>query len=249
MVIKKLKKFWKYMWEGDSLLSYILSFAFAFLVIKYLFFPGLGLIFGTDFPVVAIVSGSMEHKVVDGNICGKNMNNDGFLNGEEFWNACGQYYEDNYNLSYEEFENYRYSNGLNVGDVMILYGKNPEDIEEGEILIFKPQDKLKFDLNGNFKKGDSVFFNYNGPVIHRVVEKWQEDGKYYFQTKGDHNKDSGGASSRSVITSEGKIVNLNFDDFERKIPQEDVIGVAAFRIPYIGYVKILFMKFLGLFGI
>ena len=63
------KRFWRFIWYDDSALSYILNFAFAFVVIKFLFFPAIGFALNNDYPIVAIVSGSMEHKIVDGRIC------------------------------------------------------------------------------------------------------------------------------------------------------------------------------------
>lgn len=215
-----VKKFWDFLWNDDSLLSYVLNFALAFIFIKYLFFPGLGLVLHNDYPVVAIVSGSMEHKIVknydsSGNslpfvsICDKNFADfslKGSVNFDNWWGYCGDYYEKNYNLTKTDFESYPYQNGLNIGDVMVLYGEEPKDIEVGEVLVFVPNSR--------------EFFEQMGPVIHRVVQKWQdEDGKYHFRTKGDHNGQS-------------------FDNFEEDISEDQVIAVAKFRVPFIGYAKL-----------
>lgn len=195
-ILGNLKKFWRYVWYDDSLGSYVLNFLLAFLIIKYMFFPTVGFFLNNDYPIVAIVSGSMEHKITQdsfGNVygvCGikfldvdKNMG----LSYDEWWKYCGDYYEKNYNIRKDQFSEFDYSNGLNIGDVMILYGKNPENIELGEVLVFVPQNRQ--------------FFEQKGPVIHRVVEKWSdEDGRWHFQTKGDHNSES-------------------FANFERDIPQ------------------------------
>jgi signal peptidase I len=140
------------------------------------------------------------------------------LNYNEWWSLCGKYYQRNYNITSEEFKEFDYSNGLNIGDVMVLYGKDYEDIEIGEILVFIPEDK--------------TFFEQKGPVIHRVVDKWEDEkGNYHFQTKGDHNSQS-------------------FPHFERNISQEDVIGVAVVRVPFIGYAKIIIVEiFTGVLSI
>ena len=46
---------------------------------------------------------------------------------------------------------------------MFLSGASGENIHIGEIIVFE---------------------SYSGdPIIHRVVKKWYQDGKYYFQTK------------------------------------------------------------------
>ncbi len=170
-----LKKFWNYIWNDDSIGSYILNFVVAFIFIKFIFFPIIGFVLNNDYPIVAIVSGSMEHKIVNGQIC----NNTGLgekksLDIDLWWNYCGDYYKENFNLSLSDFKNFKYDNGLNIGDVMILYGKNPKNIKVGEVLVFVPQ--------------DIRFFKLKGPVIHRVVKKWiDKKGGIHFQTKGDHN--------------------------------------------------------------
>ena len=228
--LEQLKKFWHYLWYDDSLMSYVLNFALAFLFIKFIFFPSIGFALNNDYPVVAIVSGSMEHKFApktdsygrsllnkDGTytyaLCGetykkekKLFNFDKNVNLSEFWGECGNYYEKNFNISMEQFGEFKYKNGLNIGDVMILYGKDPKEIEIGDVLVFEPQSAL--------------FFETHGPVIHRVVRKWQDDsGDWHFRTKGDHNDQS-------------------FVNFENDIHEDKVIGVGSVRIPFIGYAKI-----------
>ncbi|NQZ84912.1 MAG: hypothetical protein HRU03_04275 [Nanoarchaeales archaeon] len=203
------KKFWLYIWYDDSIGSYIANFAFAYVFIKFLLFPVLGLLLGTSFPIVAIVTGSMEHKVVQGSICNNKIIASGVtsLDEDEWWDHCGNYYVDNFNLTQDDFKNFEYSNGLDIGDVLILKGSEPENIEIGEVLIFIPQDRN--------------FYLTKGPVIHRVVNKWKdEDGKFHFQTKGDHNSKS-------------------FENFENDIIEDNVLAVSAVRIPYLGYVKIV----------
>lgn len=217
---KYLKKFWNYLWHDDSFGSYVLNFVVAFLFIKFIFFPVVGFALNNDYPIVAIVSGSMEHKIVDGRVCDKVIMDaqTKSLSYDQWWEYCGDYYVKNYNLTKDQFKEFEYSNGLNIGDVMVLYGKDPEDIEVGEILVFVPQDKR--------------FFEEKGPVIHRVVEKWEDDsGVIHFRTKGDHNPQS-------------------FENFENDITEDNVIGVSIIRIPYIGYAKIALNNILmGIIGV
>lgn len=212
IVIKKyldyFKKFWNYIWNDDSLGSYVLNFLVAFIFIKFIFFPAIGFVLNNDYPIVAIVSGSMEHKIVDNQVCGNFIvdENKKNLDFNLWWNLCGNYYEKNFNLSVTDFDNFNYKNGLNIGDVMILYGKNPKNINLGDVLVFIPQ--------------DIRFFQEKGPVIHRVVKKWEdENGKVHFQTKGDHNE-------------------ISFNNFENDIIEDNVIGVGVVRIPFIGYAKL-----------
>jgi len=167
------KKSYDFIFKDDSLLGNIAFLVFAYISIKFIIFPFLGFVLGTSFPLVAIVSGSMEHKIVDGDVCGNNFFEDQSLSFDKWWEICGNYYNKNLNLTKGDFLNFDYQNGLNIGDVMILRGKKPKDIQVGEILIFVP--------------GDSSWYASHGPVIHRVVKKEFIEGKYYFTTKGDHN--------------------------------------------------------------
>ncbi|MCA9459969.1 MAG: hypothetical protein KC550_05470 [Nanoarchaeota archaeon] len=214
------KKFWNYLWNGTTWDSYLVFLIVIFIFIKFLLFPSVGFLLNNDYPIVAIVSGSMEHKIVSSKICGNTTADieKKSLNFDSWWSYCGYYYEDFFNISKSDFKDFRYNSGLNIGDVMVLYGKKPENIEIGEVLVFIPQDKR--------------FFIEKGPVIHRVVNKWQDDsGKYHFQTKGDHNSQS-------------------FTNFENDITQDNVIGVGIIRVPFIGYAKIAMNNTLqGIFSI
>ena len=157
----RFKKIWDFLWKSDSILSWIVSFILAFLIVKFLIYPGLGMALGTDYPIVAVVSSSMEH---DGSgIIGTT----GFAT---WWANHERWYEIN-GISEEEFQNFDFKNGFNKGDLMVLFGAPPQNIKRGDILVFNS--------------------NLDNPVIHRVVKIWEEDGKYHFQTKGDNNMDSG----------------------------------------------------------
>lgn len=220
-LLEQLKKLWKYIWYGESIGSYLLTFLVAFLFIKFIFFPILGFTLNTDFPIVAIVSGSMQHKIVDNDICGFRVldRENEKLDLKSFWEICGEYYEKNYNISQEDFSNFDYSKGLYVGDVMVLYGKKYENIYVGDVLVFIPE--------------NLQWYQSHGPVIHRVVDRWQDkDDKWFYRTKGDWNEKS-------------------FANFEQNISQDNVIGVPILRVPFIGYAKIYlnkaFMFFIGIF--
>ena len=70
-----LKKIWRFVWENDSPLSWALNILIAFLLVKFIVYPGLGFILGTTHPVVAVVSGSMSHNLENGQICGIKVTN------------------------------------------------------------------------------------------------------------------------------------------------------------------------------
>lgn len=136
---KTLKKIWHFIWEEDSLASWIVNIIIAFILIKFIVYPGLGFALGTTHPVVAVVSSSMEH---DGSF-------------EEWWNSnadCGyectqgQLYE-SYSITKEEFKEYVFKNGFNKGDIMVLV--KPKDVEVGDVVVFWSGKK--------------------DPIIHRIV--------------------------------------------------------------------------------
>jgi len=201
-----LKKTWVFLWESNSVWSWIANILLAFILIKFIVYPGLGLFLNTSHPIVAVVSGSMEH---DGDF-------------DKWWNsvalcegrACSQKdFYNTYNISKEDFFSFSYKNGFNAGDIMVLRGFSAERLQVGDVLVFN---------------------NYRpDPIIHRAIKIWQEDGEYYFQTKGDHNLES--------ISS----ITLN----ETKIPSSQLVGKAVLKIPYLGWIKIGFVKLLSFFRI
>ena len=158
-----LKKFRDFLNE-DSLLSWIANIALAFFLIKFIVYPGLGLVFGTSYPIVAVVSGSMEH---DGSF-------------DDWWESRANYegdtvtqgeYYSNYNITKDQFLGFRFKNGFNTGDIMILRGAKPVDLDVGDTIVFQ-------------KEGDLA---RREPIIHRVIEKNIKDEQVTFTTKGDHN--------------------------------------------------------------
>jgi signal peptidase I len=189
----KIKKIWKFIWHEDSFLSWIVNVVLAFILVKFLIYPGLGLILQTSYPIVAVVSGSMEHNS---------------LNFNNWWENSKPWYIAN-GITKEEFKNFKMENGFNKGDIIFL--KSGKNIIKGDIIVFK---RLK--NNGN-------------PIIHRVVKIYQENNKIYYQTKGDNNADS--------IAEYG----------EFGISQDMIIGKSMFKIPYLGWFKILATDLIKLF--
>ncbi|MBN2458055.1 signal peptidase I [Candidatus Woesearchaeota archaeon] len=226
-----LKRIWHFLWEEDSLASWIVNIILAFVLIKFVIYPGLGLAMGTTHPVVAVVSGSMEHKTVHPcvsngysyvngqlacvekdntayEICGKEYDEKQHVDLEFFWESCGGFYS-GLGITEEEFGSYDFKNGFNTGDIIILRGIAAEDIEKGDVIVFQATKPY--------------------PIIHRVVEKRYEEGELLFATKGDHN------------------ARQTEDDI--MIKEESIIGKAVLRVPYLGWVKIAFFKLLDWVGI
>ena len=210
-----LKKVWHFLWHEDSLASWIVSALLAFILVKFIIYPGLGLLLGTGYPVVAVVSGSMEHRSVPYGagytICGTLTDQKQNYNFDEYWNTCGQWYETN-SITKDQFTDFKLHNGFNTGSIIVLRGATQENIAIGDIIVF--QDEAVCRIYG---KCD--------PIIHRVVKISEKDGERVYQTKGDHNGDS--------------------DKLEKDIRQNQILGKAVMKIPYLGYVKLLAVKLLN----
>ena len=142
---QKLKKFWKFVWHDDSLLSLAVSAVLIILFGKFILYPILGAIFGTSLPIVAVVSNSMEHNA----------------EFEEWWSTNSEYYE-NIGIEKSEFENYDLRDGFNKREVINLKGVDIEDVTRGEVIVFQsrghePIIHRVIELSGNSigTKGDN----------------------------------------------------------------------------------------------
>lgn len=189
-----LWKTWDFIWNDNSIWSWLANIVLAFVIIKFLVYPGLGLLLGSSYPIVAVVSSSMEH---DGNF-------------DEWWDSQKGFYI-SAEITKQDFLNYDFKNGFNKGDIMVLVGREPQDINIGEIIVFQS--------------------GRPDPIIHRVIDKWDDKGVYHFQTKGDNNNQ--------------QIKSSLLD--ETDISEKQLLGKAVVRIPLLGYVKIWFVEFLKLF--
>jgi signal peptidase I len=195
----KLKKTWKevmhFLNEDESIWSLLANIVIAFVLIRYIIYPTLGLLLGTQYPIVAVVSGSMEH---DGTI-------------EEWWDSPalvdnkkstqGEFYLD-YEITVDDFKKFPFKNGFNTGDIMVLVGTTPEKTKVGDVIVFQS--------------------SRPDPIIHRVIEKNINNDKIYLRTKGDHNPTT--------------------YSFEGSISGDEIVGKAYIRIPFLGWIKIAFVK-------
>ncbi|MAG52997.1 MAG: signal peptidase I [Nanoarchaeota archaeon] len=202
------KKIWFFIWKDDSLLSWLVNVVLAIIIVKFIIFPALGFALNTGFPVVAVVSCSMEHGITNcGNdnreevLCGDNNLEEEITNFDDYWEICGAWYEDNA-ISKESFIGFSFSNGFNKGDIMVLYGVKMKDVNVGDVIVFDSG------LN-------------SAPIIHRVVGV-DENG---VTTKGDH--------------------NIRSESFEKDIKEDEIFGKAVFRVPYLGWVKVVFSDLVG----
>jgi signal peptidase I len=207
---KHLKKLWKFIWSDESIWSWLANIGVAFLVIRFLLYPLLGIILGTPFPIVAVVSESMEHGLHNDVLCGREFHEfrESFDN---YWQVCGEWYE-NKGITKEQFSHFPFSQGFSKGDIIILWRAHEKNLQVGDVLIFqgnKPQ-----------------------PIIHRIVALNGENGDRNYQTKGDHNSDS-----------------IEGDFGETTIGQERIYGQGLLKIPYLGWIKIVFVDLVRPLGI
>ncbi len=199
MIKKALKKLWYFIWEDDSIWSWVVNIVLAFILIKFIIYPGLGFMFQTSYPVVAVVSSSMEHEGSFDDWWESNAICSGQTCTQEQWYLLKE-------INEETFKTFKFKNGFNKGDIMVLFGTEPKNIKIGDVLVFQSREKPD-------------------PIIHRVVEI----DNTTFQTKGDHN------------THQGSL--------DQDITEENVIGKAVFRIPLLGWIKIVFIETLKLLHI
>ncbi|MBI2134914.1 signal peptidase I [Candidatus Woesearchaeota archaeon] len=115
-----LKKIWHFIWEDNSIWSWIVNIILAFVLIKFIVYPVLGLTLATSHPVVAVVSGSMEHNGMD---------------FEQWWEKNKEWYVKN-GIDKTDFEQFSLKNGFNKGDIMVLAGKDAGNINIGDVIVF-----------------------------------------------------------------------------------------------------------------
>ena len=144
-----IRKIWYFIWEDNSIWSWIVNVILAFVLIKFIVYPGLGFLLTTSHPVVAVVSESMEHN----------------LRFDDWWEKNGKWYSEN-GISKKGFETFSLKNGFNEGDIMILVGRESKDIVIGDVIVFissrkdpiihRVVDKTQTDSKYHFKtKGDN----------------------------------------------------------------------------------------------
>jgi signal peptidase I len=139
--------------------------------------------------------------------------------------SCSMHHSGDWNMI---LQNNLYSNNgisqVNVSDFVLRNGFNKGDI----IFVLGPK---------NVKVGDVIIFNggRSTPIIHRVISiRNDSEGDLIYSTKGDN-----------YITNAGQITpgcNAGFcwSTDERNIASNQIVGKAVFRIPLVGWIKLIF---------
>jgi hypothetical protein len=150
---KTIKKFWNWLWHSESILSYLVFLIIVFIIIKLLIMPFLVLVTGTSLPLAIVESCSMYHE-------------DNFITDyNEWWDYYGDKYED-YEISKQDFANYKFQKGFNKGDILFMTKADPNTLKLGDIIIFA---------------------SGSTPIIHRIITISEGPNGKIFSTIGDHN--------------------------------------------------------------
>ena len=218
--ISSIKKSWHWVWNSDSVWSWVVALIIIYIFIKFIFFPFLSLITGTILPLAGVESSSMDHQIVNDDygtlsICGNIYTNENKFrtNFEKYWELCGDWYEEK-NITKEQFKKFSLSNGFKKGDIVVVWGRFTPKI--GDVIIFKPNPESQAPR----------------PIVHRIISiETDSEGKIILQTKGDHN----GAQ----LTKDNNMYHTD----ETSITEEQIIGKVVFKIPYLGWFKIWLVDF------
>lgn len=142
-----LKKLWYFIWEDNSIWSWLVNLVLAFVLIKFIVYPGLGFLLSTTHPVVAVVSESMTH-------------NDNF---DGWWGKAGSWYSER-RISKSAFEKFPLKNGFDKGDIMVLKGKKPENIKVGDVVVFwsSKRDPIIHRVVKKWQENDVYYFQTKG---------------------------------------------------------------------------------------
>lgn len=113
-------KTWHFLAHEDTWLSFLVDAILVILIGKFLIYPAIGFALGTDYPIVAVVSSSMDHHG---------------MNFDAWWAENGKWYEDR-NITKEQFETFYKPNGFLKGDVFVVKGVNISDLKVGDIIVY-----------------------------------------------------------------------------------------------------------------
>ncbi len=191
---KKVKKFFKKFWYTLWKDNSLKGWILSLIII----FVFIRFIF---FPILSLTTGtSLPLAIVES--CSMYHSGNLFSDFGAWWQRHEMKYSV-FGINETEFSHFSLKNGFSKGDILFIVGANPKNIRIGDIIIFNA--------------------GQQAPVIHRVINITQSDGKYYFSTIGDDNN--------------GQL------SFENGISQDQIVGKAVFRIaPFLGWAKLVFYE-------
>jgi signal peptidase I len=132
-----LKKAYNFLWKEESLMSYAVFIIIAFVVLRFVAFPGMLMLTGYS-DIAAVVSTSMQHT---------DLTNHTFNEWLNF-----------HNFSTEEVAKWPYLDGLNVGDVIAVKNVSAEDIKPGDVILFYSDNVQVIHRVMYVKESNNVFY-------------------------------------------------------------------------------------------
>lgn len=118
-----------------------------------------------------------------------------------------------------------FTHTLHIGDLIVIQKINPQDYN----INYPNSDIIVYEVPTEFRStlGDT-------PIVHRIVARYEINGTYYFQTKGDGN----GIHWPANVSSTGYDSNTLWSTGQG-VSQDHVLGRVVMRIPYVGWVTLL----------
>jgi len=162
------------------------------------------------FPVLNLITGtSLPLAIVES--CSMYHHGNILSNFDEWYLKHDSKYSE-LQITQSEFQDFIFKKGFSKGDILFIVGANPDKLKIGDIIAFKSGSR-------------------NVPIIHRIIEIKEENGKRTFTTIGDNN-------AKVLIPSN----NAGGVD-ERNIEEEQIVGKAVFRLaPTLGWIKLIFFE-------
>lgn len=162
------------------------------------------------FPFLNLVTGTtLPLAIVES--CSMYHENNIFSNFNGWFERHEKKYQE-LNITTNEFKNFILRGGFSKGDIIFIIGTNQEKLKIGDIIAFNSGTK-------------------GTPVIHRIINIQEKDGKRIFTTMGDNN-----AKILIPNNNAGKID-------EREITENQIVGKAIFRVvPWFGWAKLIFFE-------
>ena len=154
------------------------------------------------FPVLSLLTGTaLPLAIVES--CSMYHEGNLISNYDAWWERHSEKYSEFSHVEEGDFSEFDFHNGFNKGDILFILGVKPEKLEVGDVIIFQTERST--------------------PIIHRIIEVDDRDGKKVFSTMGDNNK-------------------LQLQS-EKNIDESQIIGKAVLRpAPYLGWIKLIFFE-------
>lgn len=119
-----LWRIWDFLWNSNSVWSWIADMVVLYIIVKLIFFPMAGLIAGTSLPSVIVESESMVHT----------------SNFDGWWQSFGNWYIE-HNFTKSQISSWPFRNGINKGDIIVLKGVKKSSLRLGDVIVFDAHQK------------------------------------------------------------------------------------------------------------